>query len=100
MVLTASPGHSFKEITVYGTLEFEWALPLSRKRGTPEPRTIEFICTHILLAGGHIFIGWEDKPMLNNVIISLTGNQHTEDKVIQNGPNMGAKAIGKWGCSQ
>ena len=55
--------------------------------------------TYIVIGqGGNLIIGWEDQPMKGSVLISLNGNWDTQDIPIQDGPNVGSKAIGKYWC--
>lgn len=42
---------------------------------------------------GNLIIGWPDKPMVNDVIIRLLGNHASKDMPLNNGPNVGAKAL-------
>ena len=62
MVLDTKPA-PLGRLYVYGILELE------------NGRDHELKATHILISGlnGMIIVGWPDKPMLNNVIISLMG---------------------------
>eukprot|EP00794_Sanderia_malayensis_P001203 gene1203-576_t len=41
---------------------------------------------------GNLIVGWPDKPMIDNFYTS-TGNKATKDLPLNNGPNVGAKAL-------
>ena len=49
---------------------------------------------------GNLIVGWKNETMQNNVIISLIGNWDTKDLPLNNGPNVGSKAIGVFGRIQ
>ncbi len=73
-----------KKLFIYGTLELD------------DSRDFNLSATHILIQGGRLIIGWsEEEPFTHNVHIKLRGNHFTPDLPLPNGPNMGAKAIGK-----
>ena len=69
---------------IYGVLELE------------NGRDHQLTANIIFISGlyGNLIVGWPDKPMQNNVIISLTGNWETKDLPLNNGPTLGSKAIG------
>lgn len=74
---------SMGKLFIYGTLELE-------------PH-MDFVlnATHIVVGdGGSLIIGWEDLPMIGSVLITLQGNRDTPDMPIQDGPNVGSKALG------
>ena len=75
---------------IYGVLELE------------NGRNHELKANLILLTGlnGILVVGWPDRPMLNNVLISLTGNHDTKDLPLPNGPNLGSKALGIFARAQ
>lgn len=61
------------------------------------------LSANIIVIGGlngMLLVGWPDKPMPNNVIISLRGNHASEDLPMPNGPNLGSKALGVFGRLQ
>ena len=68
---------------IYGTLELE------------NGRNHNLSANIIFISGlyGSLVVGWPDKPMVNNVIIRLLGNHATKDMPLNNGPNVGAKAL-------
>lgn len=73
------------KLFVYGTLELE--------------PYMDFVlnATYIVIGeGGTLIIGWEDQPMIGNVVINLNGNWDTPDIPVQGGPNVGSKALGKF----
>ena len=73
-----------RKLLIYGTMELE-------------PH-MDFVlnATYIVVGqGGNLIIGWESQPMVGSVLISLSGNWDTPDLPIQDGPNLGSKAIGK-----
>lgn len=73
-----------RKLFVYGTLELE--------------PYMDFVlnATYIVIGeGGNLIIGWEDQPMIGNVVINLNGNWDTPDIPVQGGPNIGSKALGK-----
>ena len=84
VVIDKSPGHNFGIVFVHGTLEFEYK-PVG---------DLVFACTHLVIYG-NVFVGWPEEPMINNVIIQLLGDRYTPDLVVEDGPNIGAKTIGK-----
>ena len=52
----------------------------------------------ILINGGQLIIGWENKPFTHNVSIELTGDISSESVVLPNGfDSIGTKAIGVYG---
>eukprot|EP00795_Rhopilema_esculentum_P009048 gene9048-16692_t len=69
---------------IYGTLELE------------NGRNHNISANMIFISGlyGSLVVGWPDKPMVNNVIIRLLGNHQTKDLALNNGLNVGAKALG------
>lgn len=50
--------------------------------------------------GGSLIAGYADTPMVSNVLIGLIGNQKSPDMPINNGPNVGAKALAVFGRLQ
>ena len=79
-----------KVLYIYGTLELE------------NGRNHKLQANIIIITGlsGMLIAGWADKPMPNNVLISLIGNHDTKDLPLPNGPNLGAKALGVFGRLQ
>lgn len=88
IVDTAIP--KLKRLYIYGTLEI------------PPGMDHKIQAEIILISGlnGNLIVGWPDKPMVNNVIISLLGNHDTKDLVMPKGPVLGAKALGVFGRMQ
>ena len=70
-------------LVIYGTLELD-------------PRRDFVLSATYIIVGhqGNLIIGWEDQPMLGSVLISLSGDRNTPDISIQDGPNLGSKALG------
>ena len=75
---------------IYGALELE------------NGRDHKLTANLIMLTGlnAMLIVGWPDKPMLNNVLISLTGDHDTKDLPLPGGPNLGAKALGIFARAQ
>ena len=75
---------SMRKLFIYGTLELEPHMDFALN------------ATYIVVSdGGNLIIGWEDTPMKGSVLISLNGNHDTPDIPIQDGPNVGSKALGQ-----
>eukprot|EP00794_Sanderia_malayensis_P006712 gene6712-7474_t len=72
-----------KRLYIYGTLELE--------NGRSHNLSAEIIFISGLY--GNLIVGWPDKPMIDNVFIRLLGNKATKDLPLNNGPNVGAKAL-------
>ena len=51
----------------------------------------------IMGENARLIIGWEDDPHPGNVLISLQGDWDSQDMPLNNGPNVGSKAIGVFG---
>ena len=79
-----------KRLFIYGVLELE--------NGRDHTLRAEIV----LISGLHgmLIAGWPDKPMPNNVIISLLGNHNTKDMPLTRNLNLGAKALGVFGRLQ
>ena len=79
-----------KRLFIYGVLELE--------NGRDHTLRAEIV----LISGLHgmLIAGWPDKPMPNNVIISLFGNHGTKDMPLTRNLNLGAKALGVFGRLQ
>ena len=79
-----------KRLFIYGVLELE--------NGRDHILRAEII----LISGLHgmLIAGWPDKPMVNNVIISVLGNHDTKDMPLTSNLNLGAKALGVFGRLQ
>ena len=79
-----------KRLFIYGVLELE--------NGRDHTLRAEIV----LISGLHgmLIAGWPDKPMPNNVIISLLGNHDTKDMPLTRNLNLGAKALGVFGRLQ
>ena len=76
---------SMRKLFIYGTLELE-------------PH-MDFVlnATYIVVGPeGRLIAGWEDKPMIGSVFFILNGDWDTPDMPIQDGPNVGSKAIGEY----
>ena len=58
------------------------------------------ISANIIQINGVLIAGWPDKPMLNNVLISLIGDHNSPDLPISGNLNLGSKAIGVFGLLQ
>lgn len=72
-----------RTLIIYGTLELE--------------SHMDFVlnATYIIVGHqGNFIIGWKDQPMTGNVLINLHGDRNTPDIPIQDGPNLGSKALG------
>ena len=52
-----------------------------------------------ILVSGRLSIGWEHAPFNGSAKIILRGEQSTPDYVTSNGPELGAKFIGKLVCT-
>ena len=77
------PTPKLDRLYIYGVLELE------------NGRNHNLSANIIFISGlhGNLIVGWPDKPMVNNVIIQLLGNHATKDMPLNNGPNVGAKAL-------
>lgn len=58
------------------------------------------ISANLIKINGVLIAGWPERPMINNVIISLTGDHSTPDLPINTNLNLGAKALGVFGLLQ
>ena len=78
------PTPKLNRLYIYGMLELE------------NGRNHNLSANIIFISGlhGNLIVGWPDKPMVNNVIIRLLGNHASKDMPLNNGPNVGSKAIG------
>ena len=68
---------------IYGTLELD-------------PHMAHNLTANIIFISGlygNLVVGWPDKPMLMSVNIRLLGNHATPGLPLNNGPNVGAKAL-------
>ncbi|XP_049710533.1 fibrocystin-L isoform X3 [Elephas maximus indicus] len=60
-------------------------------------RRVVLNATYILLQGGRLIGGWEDKPFKGELQIVLRGNHSTPDWALPKGPNQGSKVLGVFG---
>ena len=79
------------KLYIYGVLELEYQI---------NPETEDYFnfilnCSHIIISGGRLIVGWEDQPFMGQASIVLRGDHYSPDMPLPDGPNMGAKALGK-----
>lgn len=78
------------ELIIYGVLELDHGDALSGYRDF----TIQ--TSYIVILGGRLIVGWEDKPFLGNVHILLQGHWFTQEYFIPaDDVTIGSKVIGK-----
>lgn len=79
------------KLYVYGTLELE-------HKPDSSGNYMDFVlnCSHILVMGGRLIVGWEEEAFQGHAKIILRGDHYSEDMPLPGGPNVGAKAIGMW----
>ena len=77
---------SLNILYIYGTLEIDY-----------NPAVNFVINASLIFVRGGLRIGTHSNPYLGNVLISLRGNWDSPDLPLDNGPNVGSKAIGVFG---
>lgn len=80
------------KLVIYGALELDHG----NITQTGSYRDFTINVTYLMILGGRLIIGWEDKPFLGNVLILLNGNHATPTYPLSSGPAIGSKAIGKY----
>ena len=89
-VVVDTPLPRLGKLYVDGVLEFEHG-PVG---GAVFSFTLS--CTHILIRGGRLIVGWPDAPFPGSAEILLRGNHLTPAMFLPGGPNIGAKAMGEY----
>ena len=77
---------SLNKLFIYGRLEID-----------PNPNINFVVNASLIFVRGGLIVGWPDEPFPSSVLISLRGNWDTPDLPLNNGPNVGSKAIGSFG---
>ena len=89
--MVRGPTADLGRVWIYGGLEFEFA-----RNGDGEFYNFTFSATHIIIVGGRLVVGWEKQPFMGTLDLVLNGDHLTPDVPLPNGPNVGAKALGKF----
>ena len=80
MILDVEDLPPFKQVIVEGTLEFEY----QNKTDDPEDfYDFSLVCDHLIISGGRVIVGWEDKPFLGTAEIVLRGDHFSPAYPIQ-----------------
>lgn len=78
------------ELIIYGVLE------LDHGNATAGYRDFVINTSYIIILGGRLIIGWEDRPFLGNAHILLQGHWFTQEYFLPvDGTTIGSKVIGK-----
>ena len=85
------PVPNLNKLYIYGTVEFEYQ---ADENGDYYDLTLN--CNYIIISGGRLIVGWEDKPFMGEANIILRGNWNSEELFVDGGPLLGAKAIGEY----